>query len=341
MIKTTFKTLALVSAIGMGVSGQVMAKETITLGEQSWDGALAVLNVLKVVMEDRLDVEVKSVSVDQAVMWVEMDKGKGAIDVVPDVWLPAHQDKMAKYVLPGSKESVLINTKPYRGAEGLYIPGYIQDQHGVKSVSDLAKPEVAKLFDMDGDGQADYWPGAPGWGTTNTWMVKAKSYGFADMYKPMEVTDAAFKGQLKNAIRKQKGILFYYWSPEWIHAEYDLRLLEEPPFDGYAMDSKKGDPQYRAGACWNMYQPEETEDWYQKSEVKCASEPPTVPVAFTKTLVERAPKVAKFLQQVNFDVKDINQWILKVGRDKEEPYEVAKAWVEAHPEQVNAWLEGI
>ena len=340
-MKTTFKVLALASALGLSISGPAMAKETITLGEQSWDGARAVMSLLKVVLEDRLDVDVNVVSVDQSVMWVEMDKGKGAIDVVPDAWFPANNDKFAKYVQSGSKESVKLNDKPYKGAEGFYIPGYIQDEHGVKSVHDLAKPEVAKLFDMDGDGSSEFWPGGPGWDVTNTYLVKAKSYGFAEQFKPMEVSDAAFKGQLKNAFRKKKGILFYYWSPEWIHAEYDLRLLEEPPFDGFAMDNKKDDPQYNAQGCWNMLQPEASDDWYELSEVKCASVEPTVHVAYAKSLEERAPKVAKFLQQVNFDASAINQWILKVGRDKEDPEAVVKSWIEAHPDTVNAWLEGI
>jgi ABC-type proline/glycine betaine transport system substrate-binding protein len=56
--------------------------------------------------------------------------------------------------------------------------------------------------------------------------------------------------------------------------------------------------------------------------------------------VKRAPKVAQFLKQVNFDIPTLNDWILKVG-DKEDPYEVAKKWVAANSKVVNGWLAGI
>lgn len=338
MLKTTMKFLVLASALAVGTSA--VAKETISIGELSWDGARGIQSVLKLVMEEHLDVDVKIVAVDAPLMFMSMDKGRGSVDVLPDLWMPQHSEHWQKYIAPGSKESVAVNEQPYTGTQGLFIPGYIQDKYGITSIEQLADPEVAKLFDQDGDGMGDYWPGDPSWDSTKAELVKAKSFGYDQHFKALEIPDAIFKGYLKKAFRKEVGIMFYYWAPEWIFAEYDLRQLKEPKFDGYAMDSKKGDPQYKPDGCWNMADTS-LSDWLTKSEVKCGWQDGTVYVAYSKSLEQRAPKVAKLLKQVSFDPQVINQWILKIGLDKEEPMAVAKAWVAANPETVNAWFSEI
>ncbi|NVK40318.1 MAG: ABC transporter substrate-binding protein [Oceanospirillaceae bacterium] len=336
MLKTAMKALVLASALAAGTSA--VAKETIHIGELSWDGARGIQSVLKVVLEDNLDVDVETVAVDQAVMFMSMDKGRGGVDVLPDLWLPQHNNQWEKYIAPGSRESVLANDKPYTGTQGLFIPGYIQDTYGITSIEQLADPEVAKLFDADGDGRGDYWPGDPSWDSTKVERVKAKSFGYDEYFKALEVPDAIFKGYLKKAVRKNVGLLFYYWTPEWIFAEYDLRQLKEPAFDGYAMESKKDDPLYKAGGCWNMYDSAESGDWLAKSEVTCGWQDGTVHVVYSKSLEERAPRVAKFLKHVSFDPRVVNQWILKIGMEKQDPLTVARTWVEANPDTVNAWL---
>ena len=34
----------------------------------------------------------------------------------------------------------------------------------------------------------------------------------------------------------------------------------------------------------------------------------------------------------------VNEWILKIGRDKEDPQDVAEDWVTANLDTVNAWI---
>ncbi|MFT5719720.1 MAG: glycine betaine/proline transport system substrate-binding protein [Motiliproteus sp.] len=335
-MKQLIKTLSLTAALGLGLSQGVAAKETIVIGEVSWDASLAIENVLKNVMEKHLDVNVEIMAVSQAAIWSAMDNGKGSIDVHPDVWTSSQTAPWAKFVAKGGKESVLANKKPYLGTDGFFIPGYIQDQYGVKTVADLAKPEIAKLFDSDGDGQGEYWPGAPGWSGVKINQVKAKGYGFDKYFTPVIVSDSIIKAQVKTAIRKKEGILFYYWTPEWIHSVYDLRKLEEPAFTGYAGDSKKGHPQYNPEGCYKF---NDTDNWLEDSRITCGAPSTEVYIAYSKSLENRAPKVAEFLSKVNLDINDISQWIKKIAQDGEYPAEMAEAWVEANPKVVQHWLD--
>lgn len=318
-----------------------VAKETIVIGDVSWEASHAISNVLKVIIEQKLDANVKIIPADQAAVFAAMDKGDGSIDVHPDLWMPVQADRWAKFIAPGSKESVLVNDKPYAGSDGLYIPGFIQDKYGVKRVDQLADPKIAQLFDRDASGKGSYWPGAPGWNGVNLEQARARSYGYDKTFKPFVVSDTVMKAELaKSFASKSKAFVLYYWEPEGLFKKYDLRKLEQAPFDGYAMDSKKGDPLYKADGCFKMVQPQESPEWLEKSKVTCSSPNSTVYVAYSKSLNRRAPKVAKFLKQVNFDTATLNDWILRIS-EKQEPAAVAKEWVARNPAVVSRWLAGL
>lgn len=321
------------------ISGQAQARETIVIGDVNWEASHVVSNVLKTVIEKRLGADVKIIPADQAAIFASMDKGDGSIDVHPELWLPAQSDRWAKFIAPGSRETVLVN-KPYIGSEGLYVPGYIQDKYGVKSVTQLADPAIAKLFDMDGSGKGSFWPGAPGWNATNVELVRAKSYGYDKYFKPFIVSDAVMRAELQKAFTANKAFVLYFWEPEGIFRKFDLRKLEQPPFDGYAMDSKKTDPQYKANGCYKMVQSQESPDWLEKSKITCASPSTSVYVAYSKSLTKRAPKVAQFLKQVRFNIPTMNDWIAKVT-NKQDPAEVAQQWVDGNPKVIDTWLEGV
>ena len=61
---------------------------------------------------------------------------------------------------------------------------------------------------------------------------------------------------LDAAYTRKKVFIFYSYQPEWIHAAYDLRQVEEPPFDGFASESFKDDPRYNPEGCY-LFRPGE------------------------------------------------------------------------------------
>ena len=336
------KLLGLAVAAAMTMATTAYAKEKVVIGELSWTGGVAIQNIMKVVIEKYLDGEVSFLLVGEEVMYGAMDKGDGSLDVQPDLWSQHTTAMLNEYVLPGSKESIRLNKTPYQGSEGIFVPAYVQEEHGVKKLEDLAKPEVAKLFDSDGDGKGEYWAGASGWEATNHSMVRAKSYGFDKHFTATTVEQPVFLAQLDAAIKKKEPIVFYYWEPEWIFASYDLRMLEEPKFDGWASEDKKSDPKYKADGCYKFYQPGNNPDWLEKSSITCEQPPTDVYVARSKALDERAPKIGKFLEQISMTPDMVNQWILAIDQDKRDPLEVAKEWVEKNKDIVEGqWLKGV
>ena len=322
------------------VTGTAGAKERVVIAELTWDGGLALAHVLKTIIERRLGGEVDLILASQPVILAAMDKGKGGIDVHPDFWMPNQAGLWTKYIEKGSRETVLVN-KPYHALQGLFIPRYVQERYGVTSVRDLSNPHIAKLFDSDGNGKGEFWAGAPGWASTNVEKVKAKSYGYGRYFEPLEVPVSIFQAKLKTDYRRKKPILFYHWMPEWIHSVHDLVMLDEPPFDGFAMESKKNDLLYNPNGCWKMYQPKDDLEWYEKSSITCAWPESNVYIAYSASLTERAPKIARFLSQVTLTAGMVGDWIFKMVVEKQERAAVAKNWVADNSEVVSEWLEGI
>ena len=296
----------------------VHAQEKVTISDLNWTGAKAIAHVIKAVIEGPLDSEAEIIPGlgDFIIIAEGMDKGDGSIDVFTDSWLPNHQHIWDEFIT-GSRS--IAHNAPYLVTQGTFVPLYMADQ--VKSFDDLAKPEIAALFDKDGNGKGEYWAGDANWNSTKLVQIKFESYGLHELWEPEIYSDATFKAQLKAAITVEEPILFYYWTPEWIHAAYDLVSLEEPE---------------RTEGCEDLKL--DQEDWLEASTFTCKYGDAWAYVAYSTSLQQRNPVVAKFLSQIQLDPAVINEWILRIGRDNEDPQDVAEAWVDANPDTVNGWI---
>lgn len=314
-----------------------MAKDKIVIGEQNWTGAIAIQHILGEVIKTRLDGDVSYLAGDVPVLLAAAAKGDGAVDVLTDIWLPNQSAAWAKYVTGGTK-SLVANKHPYTGVQGFYIPGYIQDKYNVHSVYDLKKPEVAKLFEPLGGGKSQLLVGPAGWESSYIGEIKAKDYGFADKFESVSTEASVTYAKLAAAYQREKGVVFYAYTPDWIFSAFDLRRLDEPAFDGYAQDNKKDDPLYKADGCWKFISPTVDADWLSKSKITCAFPDAKIYVLASTALQKRAPRIASFLENVAIDPNALNDLILKIEKDKQPADVVAKAWVAANTDIVDGWL---
>ncbi len=318
-MKKSIRSMAAAAAILLGCASSAPAADaTVTISDLTWTGAKAIGYVIQAIINGPMGSEavIREGLSDGSVVAAGMDKGDGSADVYTDLWMPNRQAIWDKYV-DGAK-TVGHNT-PYLGTQKIYVPSYMADV--VKSVDDLRKPEVAAMFDKDGNGKGEYWAGDAGWKSTRMWQVKFKSYGLSELWEAEILPDATFKGQLKAAITREKPILFYYWTPEWVHAAYDITPVEEPA---------------RTEGCENVNLDEE--DWLEASHFSCASNDARIYVAYSKSLETRNPPVARFLSRIALDPAVVNQWILEIGRDKLDPRDVAEEWVSNNMDTVNDWI---
>jgi glycine betaine/proline transport system substrate-binding protein len=336
-----FKYAFLAAAAATVMIMPAEAKTKVTIGELDWSGSRAIEQVLNQIMASELDADVGTIAAAQEALYEALDKGDGSVDVVADMWTDHLPAQMQKYVVPGSRETIILNTNGYLGTEGIFVPAYVAEA-GVTKLEDLAKPDVAKMFDSDGNGKGELWAGAVGWESTNHTQVRGKSYGFDKSMEYTTVEQAVFLAQLKDAYDKKQPIAFYYWTPEWIHAAYKLHKLEEPEFNGYAAESAKGTERYSPDGCYTFYQPAERNDWLEASTIKCGQPPTRVHIAHSKELAQRDPKISQFLKQVKLDADTVNQWILAMDVDGKKVEDVARDWIAANREMIDKeWLAGL
>ena len=291
------------------------------VGEPSWPGAKIMANVIGQIIETRLGGEVGYAPGANAVIFAAMDGGRGDIDVHPDVWLPNQKSFTDEYV--DQKGTVALSSGSYEGRSGFCTPTYMAEQHGIKSVFDLGTPMAQELYDADSSGKGEVWVGASGWASTNVHKVKARDYGIETFLEPTTEDETVFYARLKDNIADKKGVVFYCYKPHYVHALYDVVMLEEPEYnpDNYT-----------------IVQPDQDADWYAKSKITVGDQVKTVTVAYSKSLEERSPAAASFLSAINMNADELSKLTFEVVVQKREIEEVVSEWIAANGELIDSWL---
>ena len=254
----------------------------------------------------------------QPVIFAGMDKGDGSIDVHPDMWMPNWQSAWDQYI---DGNGTVKTNGGYAGTSLLYVPSYMADK--VSSIDDLRNPEIAAMFDTDGDGLGEYWAGDVTWASTKRWQVKFKSYGLDQYWEPNVISGDTFKAGLAAAYAASQPQLFYYWTPEALHVQYDLTALKEPTrFDG----------------CEDLDL--DAENWLEVSEFECAGTAATVYIAYSASLEQRNPAVAAMLSRMALTGDEIGMWIQEMFENKRDPAEVAQEWIADNQDLVASWING-
>ncbi|MEL6481346.1 MAG: glycine betaine ABC transporter substrate-binding protein [Pseudomonadota bacterium] len=322
MHRLTSLAAAVAVAAGTGMAAApALAQEKVTIGEPSWPGAKIMANLIGQIIEGRLGGEVGDAPGANAVIFAAMDGGRGDIDVHPDVWLPNQSSFTDEYV--DQKGTVALSSGSYEGRAGFCTPSYMAEQHNIRSVFDLATPDAQELFDADGNGMGEIWVGASGWASTNIHKVKVRDYGIETFLEATTEDETVFYSRLKDAIEREEGVVFYCYKPHYVHALYDVTMIEEPPHDP---DSYK------------IVQADQDADWYNKSSITTGDVVKTVTVAYSKSLEERNPAAASFLGAIDMDSDALSQLTYEVVVQGKQIDEVVAAWIDANGDMVDTWL---
>jgi glycine betaine/proline transport system substrate-binding protein len=307
------------TGIFVGASSAAMA-EQVNIGAPAWTGAQAIAHLIKEVVESRMGGQATLVPGNNATIFQAMDQGKGDIDVHPDVWLPNQQAFTDKYVK--GTGNVALSDKPYEGKQSFCVTKDFSEKHGVTSIFDLARPEISKLMDSDGNGKGEIWIGAPGWASANVNEVKVRDYGLLPFMEPVRADQAVMTTTVGESIKNGIGYAFYCYSPHAIWFQYDIVRLEEPAFDP---------EKYIA------LQPSDDPDWYDKSKVMTEDALKKVQIAYSKSLKDRSPAIAEMIANIHLDGETVSDFAFQIEGGKPAD-QVAKEWVAKNSDRVDSWL---
>ncbi|WP_397543344.1 ABC transporter substrate-binding protein [Roseovarius salis] len=312
------KLTALLGGTAAVIAGPAMAAD-IVIGVPNWASVNATANVLKVAIEDNLGLEVELQSGTNPIVFEAMDKG--SMHVHPEVWMPNQQNLHDTYVK--DRGTVVMNNNPVQAEQGMCVPTYIAEEYDITSIDDLTDPEKMEIFDTDGDGTPEVWIGAPGWASTVVEKVRAKSYGYDQLFELTEYEETIAYANLDNATNAGDPWIGFCYSPHYIFVTQDLTVLDEPPHDPET---------------WNIVQPTDDPDWLEKSEASTAWDGATLHLHYAKELQESYPTVAKMLDNYQMQGAALSAMGKALAVDNMEAAEFAQQWVAENEDVVLGWL---
>ena len=319
MLKRVALVLSAALCMTLSVSGQTA--ETIVIGQPNWAYAKVMTNVLKVIAEENFGLEVEFVPGTHPVFFKAMDQGRGDVDVHPDVWLPNNQGFVDEYV--NEKGTVALTSPTFAAMDAFCTTKEAKDRYGLGSVYDLTKPEIVELTDRNGDAKGEIWVGAPGWASTNIHKVRARDYGFADLYELTVSEENVVLAQIDADAKAGRVVVWACYLPHHIFGMHELVVLDEPEHD----------PEK-----WKVVDASADPEWYENSYVATSFPPISSQIAYSKRLDTAAPNFVDLLNNIEFGTQLINEWSSAVAVDERDPEEYARQWVNEHPDLVKSWL---
>ena len=313
---TKFTTLMAGTAIAL--AGPAMAAD-IVIGVPNWPSVNATAHILKVAIEQNLGLEVELQNGTNPIVFEAMDSG--AMHVHPEVWMPNQQNLHDTFVKENG--TVVMNPNGVEAFQGMCVDQATADANGITAIEDLTNPDIAALFDSDGDGQGELWIGAPGWASTNVEKIRAKSYGYDQTMELTEIDETVAYANLDNAIKAGDPWAGFCYTPHYVFALHEMQILKEPAYDA----SK-----------WTVIQPTDDPDWLEKSDAGVAWDLAYLHVHYAKELENSHPDVANMLSNIKLDTDAVSDMTFALVIDGKDPLAYAEEWVAANEDAVLSWM---
>ena len=206
----------LISVLGLGILGgcsptknQEETKKTVRLGYVNWAEGVAMTNLAKVILEDKMGYEVEMTMADAAPIFTSIANGN--YDAFLDAWLPVtHKSYMEKY--GEDLEDLGYN---FEGARiGLVVPQYVEID-SIEEMNGVKEQFKNRIIGIDS-----------GAGIMKSTDQAIDDYGLE--YDLIPGSDPTMTAALKKAIDNDDWVVVTGWAPHWKFATWELKFLEDP-----------------------------------------------------------------------------------------------------------------
>jgi glycine betaine/proline transport system substrate-binding protein len=282
----------------------------VTINENAWAGSTANVYIAKAVLEDELGCQVEITKIAEIPVFQAMADGE--VDVVLEDW--EHVEEYKKYV-DKAGSVVKAGSLGVKGHIGWFIPQYLMDEHpefktweGLKGQEELFKtPE-------SGD-QGMFLGGDPSYVQKDKQLIEALDLNFKHVTAGAEPAQVARWSQL---YKQKKPVIFYWYTPQYLNAEYDLAEVKLPEiFPGCKEDAKAGgDPE----------------------QYKCEYVQTDIQKLFSKEFAESGSPAVEVLKKMKLTNEDQEEVAKAIAGDKVDPEKAGRDWVEKNQDKVQAWL---
>jgi len=270
----------------------------------------------------KLGYEVRPISeVEYATAHVALANGDATY--LASHWDPLHAD----FYKNAGGDAKLSRTGSYSSgaAQGYLIDKKTADQYKITSIDQLRQPEIAKLFDADGDGKADLTGCNPGWGCEAVIEHQLSAYQLRDTVRHVQGSYSALIADTIARHKQGQPILYYTWTPYWVSGVLrpgrDVVWLQVP-FSSLPGEQAKLDTKLPNGQNYGFVIN-------------------TQRIVANRDFVEKNPAAGKLFELMQLPVGDINgqNLLMRQGEDKSADIERhVDAWIQANQKRFDGWI---
>lgn len=134
-------------------------------------------------------------------------------------FMAAHWDPLQNSMIKGAggeKKLAKFSNFISNCAQGYVIDKKTADKYNIKYINDLNKPEIAKLFDSNGNGKADLTGCSGGWGCAKVIEHQLDAYNLRDNIDHNQGSYSALIADTIAQYKTGKPVLYYTWTPYWV-----------------------------------------------------------------------------------------------------------------------------
>lgn len=220
---------------------------------------------------------------------------------------------------------------------GEYIPGCTQgylidkktaEAKNITSIDQIDDPEIAKLFDADGDGKADLHGCPPGWGCERVIEHHMDAYELKDNVEHKQGEYSAVIAQAITRYQQGEPILYYTWTPYWVSGVLvpgkDVTWIEVP-FTSL--------PEERTETEKDTMGPDGRNLGFVTN---------TQRVVANREFLEENPAAKKFFEVAQLDADAISDQNLKMRNGEDSPEDIERhvqEWLDANKEKFQGWID--
>lgn len=281
----------------------------VVLNEQAWSGSTANTYVAKYVLERKLGCKVEITKITEIPVFQAMADGR--VDVVLEDW--QHVDQYKQYVTK-AKTVNLVGPNGVKGHIGWFIPAYLLKQYPAFKTWTGLKGKETLFKSPESGSQGMFLGGDPSYVQKDKELIKALGLNFKHVTAGAEPAQVARWTQL---YKQKKPVIFYWYVPQYLNAQYQLAEVKLPPrFKGCKDDAKAGG---------------------QPSQYRCGYDVTIINKLMSKKFATSGSPAVSFVRRWKWTNAD-QEFVAKlIAGDHMSPDKAAKKWVDAHAAQVKAW----
>jgi glycine betaine/proline transport system substrate-binding protein len=289
--------------------------QTISIASMQWPSAQILAEIHAGILKAQFKCDVSVVAGDMAATGSSMGT-TGQPAVAPELWISRIAD-IWNQASKAQKVREAGGSYAEPALEGWFIPNYVAEaQPGLTNVAALL--QFSQLF-VSGGGKPRFISCPIDWGCAVINRNLLKANGLDALF---DVVEPANRFELDTliaaAVSRKEPILFYYWQPNAVLAQFGFKSLDLGPYDKEAF------------LCLGRR--------------ACAAPKPSgfapepVVIALAEWVFLEAPEIAAYFQRAKLPVAEMNAMLQLLAQRGATPQSIAAQFIATHAEIWRPWI---